>query len=101
MAGWRVWIGLWAGVGLMLLDVADFGASPPSIEPTADAKLFDDQFRPLVVLYRIGCHGGDKPNGNLRPDNVTTDFADAATRAHWTTVTQRLKPGEMPPKGKR
>ena len=33
MAGWRVWVGLWAGVGLTLLDAAAVVASPPSIEP--------------------------------------------------------------------
>ena len=100
MAGWRVWVGLWAGVGLTLLDVAAVVASPPSIEQTADAKLFDDQFRPLLVRHCVACHGGDKPKGKLRLDNLTTDFADAATREHWTAVIERLEAGEMPPKGK-
>jgi mono/diheme cytochrome c family protein len=100
MAGWRVWVGLWAGVGLTLLDVAAVVASPPSIEQTADAKLFDGQFRPLLVRHCIACHGGDKPKGKFRLDKLTTDFADAATRAHWTDVIERLKAGEMPPKGK-
>jgi mono/diheme cytochrome c family protein len=101
MAGWRVWIGLWAGVGLTLLDVAAVVASSPSLEPTADAKLFDDQFRPLLVRYCIACHGGgNKPKGKFRVDKLTTDFADAATRAHWSAVIERLEAGEMPPKGK-
>ena len=67
---------------------------------TADAKLFDDQFRPLLVRHCVTCHGGDKPKGKLRLDNLTTDFADAATLARWTAVIERLEAGEMPPKGK-
>ena len=43
---------------------------------------------------------GDKPKGKFRLDNLTTDFADAGTRAHWTAVIERLNAGEMPPKGK-
>ena len=75
-------------------------ASSPGIKQMADAKHFDDQFRPLLVRYCVACHGGDKPKGKLRLDNLTTDFADAATRDHWTAVIERLKAGEMPPKGK-
>jgi mono/diheme cytochrome c family protein len=100
MAGWRVLVGLWAGVVLSLLDVAAVAASPPSTEQTADAKLFDRQFRPLLVRHCIGCHGGDKPKGKFRLDNLTTDFADAATRGRWTAVIERVTLGEMPPKGK-
>ena len=100
MAGWRVWVGLWAGVGLTLLDLAAVLAAQPGSEQTPDAQLFDDQFRPLLVRHCVACHGGIKPKGKFRLDNLTTDFADAATRAHWTAVIERLKAGEMPPKGK-
>ncbi len=100
MVAGRAWVGFWAGVGWALLDVAAVVASPPSIEQTADAKLFDDQFRPLLVRHCVACHGQDKPKGKLRLDNLTTDFADAATRARWTVVIERLNAGEMPPKGK-
>ena len=100
MAGWRVWFGLLAGFVFTLLGVAAVVASPTSFDQTADAKLFDDQFRPLLVRHCVDCHGGEKPKGKLRLDNLTTDFADAATRAHWTAVIERLGAGEMPPKGK-
>ncbi len=100
MTGWRVWVGLWAGVGLTLLAMAAALAAQPGSEQTADAQLFDHQFRPLLVRHCVACHGGTKPKGKLRLDNLTTDFVDAATRAHWTAVIERLKAGEMPPKGK-
>ena len=99
MAGWRAWVGLWAGVGWSLLHVASV-AAPPTSEQTADARLFDDQFRPLLVRHCIGCHGGEKPKGKFRLDILKTEFADAATRARWTAVIDRVTAGEMPPKGK-
>ncbi len=100
MAGRRVWIGLWVGVGLTLLDVAGVVASPLDNGQTPAGKFFDDQFRPLLVRHCIACHGAEKPKGKLRLDNVTVDFADAATRVRWTAVIERLEAGEMPPEGK-
>ena len=100
MAVWRLRVGLWAGVGLMLLEVAAVVASQPRNERTADTQLFEVQFRPLLVHHCPARHGGDKPKGKFRLDNLTTDFADAATRGRWTAVIERLNAGEMPPKGK-
>ncbi len=100
MAEWRAWVGLGIGVGLTLIDVAAAVAPPPDTEQKADAKLFEDRFRPLLSRHCVACHGGGKPKGKLRLDNLTTDFADAATRSHWTAVLERLDAGEMPPKGK-
>jgi mono/diheme cytochrome c family protein len=93
-------VGLWTVAGLTLLDAAAVVAFAPNIEQTADAKLFDDQFRPFLVRHCLACHGGDKPKGKLRLDSLTTDFADTATRARWTAVIERLEAGEMPPRGK-
>jgi hypothetical protein len=100
MAAWRPRVGLWAGVVLTALEVAAVVASPPNTEPSVNAKFFDDRFRPILVRYCIACHGGEKPKGKLRLDNLTTEFTDAAARSHWTEVIERLEAGEMPPKGK-
>jgi mono/diheme cytochrome c family protein len=100
MARRRVWFGRWTGVGLTLLEAVAVVASSPSIEQTADAKFFDDQFRPILVRHCIACHGGEKPKGKLRLDSLTIDFADADTRARWARVIERLEAGDMPPKGK-
>ena len=91
MAGWRVWAGLWIGLGLMLPGVA---AAPPT-----GADHFDDEIRPLLDRHCVSCHRGDKPKGKLRLDNLTADFADAPTLARWATVIERLEAGEMPPEG--
>ena len=87
-------------VSLILIAVTIAGMVHAGDEPTADARQFDAQFRPLLVSHCATCHSGEKPKGNLRLDQLTSDFADAATREHWAAVVERLKAGEMPPKGK-
>src|SRR4029077_20109183 len=69
-------------------------------DQTADARQFEDQFRPLLARHCVDCHSGNKPKGNLRLDKLTPDLADAATRKHWNAVVERLEAGEMPPKEK-
>ena len=85
------WIRLWASVGLALLAAATNGHAD-------DAQQFDEQVRPLLARHCVSCHRGDKPKGNLRLDNLTLNFAEAATREHWSAVVKRLHAGEMPPK---
>ena len=96
----RTWVGLWASVGLTLLSAAAVAAPPPTTGQTADAKQFDDQFRPLLTRHCLACHSGDKPKGNLRLDRLSLDFADEAGRKNWLAVLKRVKAGEMPPKSK-
>ena len=66
----------------------------------ADGQHFDEPFRPILVRYCVGCHGGEKPKGKLGLDRLTTDFSDAADRERRSAVIDRLKTGEMPPEGK-
>jgi mono/diheme cytochrome c family protein len=98
MAEWRFQIGV--GIILFSLAMASARAEPPGREQAADAKQFDDQFRPLMVRHCVACHGADKPKRKLRLDTLPADFADPVTRARWATVVERLEAGEMPPKGK-
>ncbi|MGE5191183.1 MAG: DUF1592 domain-containing protein [Deltaproteobacteria bacterium] len=99
MAVWRGSVDLLAGAGLTLLGVAAI-AAPPTTTQTADARHFEDQFRPLLARHCVDCHRGDKPKGHFRLDNLTPDFADGPTRRHWTAVVERLQAGEMPPREK-
>ena len=96
MSGWRIGVGLWAGVGLTVLVVAAI-AAPPSTVQKDDAKQFDDQIRPLLARHCVTCHRGDKPKGNLRLENLTFNLESAAARKQWTAVVERLRAGEMPP----
>jgi hypothetical protein len=100
MARCCVSVVLATAIGAAVLRAEPATASPPGNGQTADAKQFDDQFRPLLARYCTTCHSGDKPKGKLRLDSLTTDFADATARAKWTAVIERLKAGEMPPEGK-
>jgi mono/diheme cytochrome c family protein len=69
-------------------------------EPAADAKPFEEQFRPLLVKHCQGCHGGEKPKGDFRLDRLSADFADKTVSDRWLNVVEQLRAGAMPPKGK-
>ncbi|MDB5385060.1 MAG: hypothetical protein JWM11_706 [Planctomycetaceae bacterium] len=99
MPGWRAWGRVGVGFGLtLLLSLVSVAEPLPDNGRAADAKQFEDQFRPLLARHCVACHRGDKPKGNLGLDNLTMDFADAATRKRWSAVVERLQAGEMPPK---
>ncbi|MDX1944005.1 MAG: DUF1592 domain-containing protein [Pirellulaceae bacterium] len=82
---------------VLLLGCARFAFAAPVDD---DARYFGDQIRTFLAKHCSECHSGEKPKGNLRLDNLTANFADAATRAHWAEAIARLKTGEMPPEDK-
>src|SRR5437660_172954 len=61
---------------------------------------YKDQVRPFLARHCLECHGGQKPKGDLRLDQLAADFAGAANREKWLAVLKRVKAGEMPPKSK-
>ena len=98
MTSGRAWVKLWASLGLMLLSVVSFAEPPTNTGQTADARQFEDQFRPLLSRHCLDCHSGEKPKGKLGLDNLIVNFTDAATRKRWAAVIKRLRAAEMPPK---
>src|SRR5262249_3244246 len=66
----------------------------------ADDKDYDEQIRPLLARYCLGCHGAEKPKRDFRLDSLAPDFADDAGRQRWLLVSRRIKAGEMPPGGR-
>jgi len=68
----------------------------------ADEKAYDEQVRPLLARHCFDCHGAEtaKPKGDFRLDTLSSAFADEASREQWLDVIQRVRDGEMPPKGK-
>jgi hypothetical protein len=62
---------------------------------------FDTKVKPVLVAHCYGCHSKDaaKVKGNFRLDKLSLDFA-ANDREAWQSVFDRVKSGEMPPKGK-
>lgn len=82
----------WIVLGLSLL----WGA----VGLGADAKQFDERFRPFLARHCVSCHAGDKPKGNLRLDSLPFDLSDATSRDTLARLLERLRNGEMPPAGK-
>ena len=98
MIEWRLSVGRWVGVAMLLLGAVATAEPLPTTGQADDAKHFEDQFRPLLARHCVECHRGDKLKGNLRLDNLMLDLADATSRKHWSAVVERLRAGEMPPK---
>lgn len=79
---------------LLLLSRAAFSA------PDAATTPFDQQLHGFLKQHCVECHSGEKPKGDLRLDEVSTNLADDAVRKQWLTVRKRILSGEMPPKSK-
>jgi hypothetical protein len=56
--------------------------------------------RELIAQHCVECHGPAVQKAKLRLDQLTGDFDDPATFRTWVKVHDRVKAGEMPPKGK-
>lgn len=63
---------------------------PPGPAAAADVK-------PFLVKHCVSCHGPDVQKGDLRLDNLPTDFAKKEVRDRWRAVLDRVAAGEMPP----
>ncbi|HLY09798.1 MAG TPA: DUF1592 domain-containing protein [Planctomycetota bacterium] len=64
-----------------------------------DAEDFDKAVRPFIDTHCLRCHGPAKQKGEFRVDTLPRDFANASASSRWGDVLERLKTGEMPPKG--
>lgn len=62
-------------------------------------RSYEDAILPLLTRHCLECHGAEKSEGDLRLDQLATDFADRDRRATWFLVRKRVAAGEMPPEG--
>ena len=62
----------------------------------AEAR-FKGEVRPFLERYCLGCHGKDKPKGELDLSAFTTAQAVANDLPHWQLVQEQLEAGSMPP----
>ena len=78
---------------------ADVSRKPtdPGAEQARLAHAFGGTVRPFLDKYCVGCHGKDKPKGQV--DLTAFADLDAVVRAHgqWGTILDVLNAGEMPP----
>jgi cytochrome c553 len=80
-----------------LVGCASFAAAST---PVHDAAQFNSTIAPLIQKYCGECHGGEKPKGNFRVADLSTDFADAEHARRWNDVLEQLQSSAMPPDGK-
>jgi hypothetical protein len=80
--------------------VDDHRVSESPNEATAPSPL-ENQFkgivRPFLESYCLGCHGKEKPKGELDLSAYATADSVAKDLAQWETVLEQLKSGTMPP----
>src|SRR5262245_20569548 len=68
-------------------------------DPSADEldRRFRETVLPFVQTYCVGCHGKEKPKGDLDLTSYTTMASVAKNHAQWATIREQLKDGVMPP----
>jgi mono/diheme cytochrome c family protein len=72
----------------------------PNTKHTTPITKQDEPARPFLAHHCQGCHAGDKPKGKFRLAALTQDFNDKANREWWLAVSEQVRSGAMPPKGK-
>ena len=64
--------------------------------PAIEAR-FRDSVAPFLKTYCLGCHGGEKPKGDLDLSAFTTAGSVASDLPRWDLVLEQLDAGSMPP----
>lgn len=77
-----------AAMATMVCSRTVLGATPPTDAPTA--AFFKE--------HCLRCHGPEKVKGDLRLDQLDTDFSKPSTFERWHEIVARVQSGEMPPK---
>ncbi len=80
-----------AAIGILLLIQA------PAVAEAADPPDFSADVRPFLASHCVRCHGEAKAKGDLRVDQLGTDFAETRTATRWAEILDRIGSGEMPP----
>ncbi len=61
---------------------------------------FSKDVLPVLTKYCIKCHGGEKPKGSFRLDNVKDQEAALKRPKAWEKIAEALRSSEMPPPDK-
>ncbi len=64
----------------------------------AGAPAMDSHGGAFIKEHCLRCHGPEKAKGDLRLDQLDTDFSKPSTFERWREVVARVQSGEMPPK---
>ncbi|TDI23164.1 MAG: DUF1592 domain-containing protein [Acidobacteria bacterium] len=74
------------------------GQSPP--QSGGDRTAFDEQVRPFLAEYCVGCHNADLQTADLSFDRFLTGADATAHPDLWNRVSDTLRAGLMPPVGR-
>ncbi|MCI0704558.1 MAG: DUF1592 domain-containing protein, partial [Planctomycetia bacterium] len=87
--------------------IATDAPSPPlpvvstPADPTPDADQLNRQFRetvlPFINTYCVGCHGMEKPKGDVSLSTFTSVESVAKDYRQWVAIREQLKDNVMPP----
>lgn len=65
----------------------------------AGKESYQQKVAPLVAKYCLDCHSAKDPMAGISLEGFANDAAVVKARALWTRVAERVRTGEMPPKG--
>lgn len=101
-AGWIRCATRWAGCTLLLTATVTPGTvTAEERERTALERRFTGNVRVFLEKYCISCHSGERPAAQFDLSGFAT-MADLMHDGHrWSQILERVRAGEMPPKGAR
>ena len=84
---------------------ADPGSNPPKpiVPKPSDPKdlpAFEKAAAPFLATYCVGCHGAEKPKGELNLATYKDEESVLRARKLWIRVQEYVEGGDMPPEGK-
>lgn len=101
-AGWTRCATRWAGCALLLTAMVNLGTvTAEERERTALERRFTGNVKVFLEKYCISCHSGERPAAQFDLSGFAT-MADLMHDGHrWSQILERVRAGEMPPKGAR
>jgi len=88
-------------VSIEVFAVLIFGAfSLIGSDIKSDLEGFQQNVKPLLKMYCVGCHGPEIQKGDIRLDTIDPDVVMGRSFDQWEDVREAFNTGEMPPKKK-
>ena len=81
---------------LLALSFVLLGRASAAVSPQSS---FDQTVQPYLAKNCYGCHNAKLKTAGLDLESFRTLDSIAGDNAHWTDILQKIKSGEMPPKG--
>ena len=99
------WVCLFSPVGVLGDDgngkkPADAKPVDPKTIPARDLLTFEKTAAPFLAKYCLGCHGSEKPKGDLNLASFKDEESVLRGRKLWLRLQEYVESGDMPPEGK-